>query len=154
MKTMTIKTTTIAALLVSTSLLVSGCMQSSAPAPISKTQTQLKHAFGAQQIKTAITNAANENGWSVLEASSDALVLTKTFTKRETAKNTRGRIWNKVSVTEPINLNVAISDKSYSMDLKEESRAFFSNYNANEGFKKEMHALQSAISVELVQKIL
>lgn len=154
MKTITLKTTTLAALLVSTSLLVSGCTQTSSPTPVAKTQTQLKHSFGSQQIQTAITNAANENGWNVQNGSSNALVLTKTFTKKETSKNARGRTWNKVNVSEPVALNVEISDKSYSMDIAEQSKAFFSNYNANEKLKRELHKLENAISVELVHDIL
>lgn len=155
MKTITTKTTLIAALLVSTTLVVSGCTQTSTPTPVAKTQTQLKHSFGAQQINVAITNAAKENGWSVLESSSpNSLVLKKTFTKKETDKNARGRTWNKVAVTEEIVANVNISDKSYEINLSEESQAFFKNYMAQTELKKDMHTLENAISVELVHEIL
>jgi hypothetical protein len=156
MKTNTLKRNILAALLVSTTLVVSGCNHASTPTPVAKTQTKLKHSFGSDQIAAAITNAAQENGWQVVQASSDAnsLLLKKTFSKKETAKNTRGRIWNKVRVDQDIYANVAIADNSYEIDLTKESKTFFSNYNATKQLEQAMHKLENSISVELVHDIL
>jgi len=154
MKTLTIKKSILAALLVSTTLVVSGCNHA-APAPATKTEAQLKHSFGVNHIHAAVASAAQDNGWQIEKGqSSDTLVLKKNFTKKETAPNTRGRIWNKVNVTQEILANVKVSDKSYTIDLAPESKTFFSNYNANQELNREMHNLKNAISVELVQEIL
>jgi len=154
MKTLTIKKSILAALLVSTTLVVSGCNHA-APAPATKTEAQLKHSFGTNHITAAITNAAQDNGWSIEKGNSaDTLVIKKSFTKKETAPNARGRTWNKVNVSQEILADVKVSDKAYTIDLTPESKTFFSNYNANQELNREMHNLKNAISVELVQEIL
>lgn len=154
MKTNRIKKYILAALLLSTTLVISGCNHT-APAPIAATKAQLKHSFGAEHIAAAITNAAQDSGWQVKEnGSKESLVLKKSFTKKETAKNTRGRIWNKANVSKEVVADVNVADKSYEINLTEDSKAFFSNYNSQKQLEKEMHKLQNAISVELVQEIL
>ena len=145
-------------LLVASTLLVSGCNHSSLATPVTKTQTKLKHSFTTEHIATAVTNAAQENGWQVIQPSpthdSKSLLLKKTFTKKITAENTRGRIWNKITVNKEIFANVAITEKSYEVSLTEGSKTFFSNYNAKKQLKNDLHRLENSISVELLHDIL
>lgn len=153
MKTFTTNKTIIAALLVGATLVVSGCHNTPAPAAQTQTKAQLKHSFGKENIKLALTNAAKENGWEVSNAG-EKIVIMKKFTKKETDKNARGRTWNKVITTKEIQANVSVNDNSYEINLTPESKEFFTNYSANEELKRELHKLDNTISVELVHEIL
>ena len=142
-------------LLVASTFVVSGCNHASTPTPVAKTKAQLKHSFGTEHITTAVTNAAKENGWQVVQSpSSESLVLKKTFSKKETAKNTRGRTWNKVRVNKEIYANVAITPNSYEIDLTKDSKAFFSSSADMKKLQKDLHKLDNSISLELVHDIL
>ncbi len=154
MKTLSMNKNLLAALLVTTTLVVSGCSHAAVTPVQTQTKAQLKHNYGVQNVKQALINAAEENGWSVANADGSNMVLTKAFTKKETDKNARGRTWNKVSTTQNIVANAVASDNAYEITLTEQSKAFFTNDMAKTALNKEIHKLQNAISVELVHDIL
>jgi|GEM_PF-1759149 len=155
MKTNTMKKNILAALLVTSTLVVSGCT-ASAPAPSEKLQTKFHHDIGIQHMKNAIKIAAEENGWRVVNASSNAttLELKKIIPVKKTAENTRGRIWNKIIVDREVGLDVSITKDSYEININKDSQQCLSNYYAKKILHSDMKKLQKSISIALIPEVL
>jgi hypothetical protein len=156
MKNTTLNKIILSAMLIGSSLIVSGCSTTSTPAPSVKVGTEFKQTIPKEHIKNAITNAAQENGWEVIVPSSNQkdLLLKKTVGIKQTAQNTRGRIWNKVIVDKEIVANVTIHKNSYEIDLNQQSQQELSNHYGKQTLQKNMKKLEKSIHTELISEVL
>ncbi|MBN2815807.1 MAG: hypothetical protein JXQ67_03940 [Campylobacterales bacterium] len=155
MKTTNTHTNILAALLITSTLVVSGCAQTTAPIPSVKMETKFQHNIGSEHIKNAIVSAATENGWKVVESgNTNDLILKKSISFKETAKNTRGRIWNKVTVTKDAYANVSLTQNSYALDLSSESQKYLENYYSSKTITADLKELKKSIHCALIPEAL
>jgi len=149
----TINTTKIlAALLMTTTLTVSGYAQSTTDTNVA-VPVQFKTQIGADNIKNAVIAAAEENGWLVF-ASGQLITLKKNIEFKETAKNTRGRIWNKVAVSKEAVANIKLSNNSYTVKLADESEKYMSKYYSKKSLTNELEELESSIKTSVALEVL
>lgn len=153
-----INKTLFASLLITSTLLVSGCNHSNSPVPIAKVEAKFKNDFTQEEIMEAITEAAKDHGWDFVEPSvnSDTRIfnLKKSFKKRELVDNPRGRRWIKTTVHNDILIAVTIGEKSLDISLAHDSENHLSNNYYKEDFNVHLKELEKAIYFELLPPVL
>jgi len=153
MKTTNTNKNILAALLITSTLVASGYAQTTAPAP-TVMETQFQHNIGADHIQNAVIAAATDNGWEIIQKDANKLLLKKSISFKETAKNTRGRTWNKVTVNKDAVASVDLTDNSYALKLDEASQKYLKDYYSEKVLSKDLKTLKNAIHCAMIPEAL
>lgn len=150
---MLIRNTSLMAILITSTLLMSGCNHSPSLTPITKIQKDFKNDYDVKILSQAIANAANEKEWDIVNQTPTSMSLKKTYQKIRILTTTHER-WKRVTENNDIYVNVDMNQKSYKINLSDQSEKSLKTDSDRELFNADLVNLEKAIYMKLSEKVL
>lgn len=130
----------------------SGCTHSPA-LPIAKVQKDFKQDLDVKTLSTAIADAAKEKQWDIVNQTPTSMSLKKTYQKSQLLTTTHER-WRRVSVNNDVYVTVDMNQKSFQINLADQSEHKLKTDADRELFNEDLVKLEQAIYTKLTQTVL
>lgn len=149
-----IHNTLLAALFIGSTMSISGCATSPSLTPISKVQKDFKNDFDVKTLNNAIANAAKEKDWDIINQTPTSMSLKKTYQKVRVLTSPPYDRWKRVTVNNDIYVNVDMNQKSFKINLSDQSEQSLKTDSDRELFNEDLVNLEKAIYANLTETVL
>lgn len=146
--------TSVVALLITLTLMISGCNNASSSTPISSVHKSFKNDFDTNLLKTVISKVAKQKQWDIMSTTSLSLQLKKTYTKKRRVLSPPTKRSRRIEVKSDLYVNVDINKKDFKIELSQESKQALSSNDKIKEFNKDLKELEEAIYIELAHEVL
>lgn len=147
-----IHNTLLAALFIGSTMSISGCATSPSLTPISKVQKDFKNDFDVKVLNQAIANAAKEKNWDIVNQTPTSMSLKKRY-QTQTYLSPIER-WKRVTIDNDIYVNVDMNQKSFKINLADQSEQSLKTDSDRELFNADLGNLEKAIYMKLTEVVL
>lgn len=147
-----IHNTLLTAILITSSVSISGCTNSPS-LPIAKVQKDFKNEFDIKTLSNTIADAAKEKDWNIVNQTPTSMSLKKTYQKIRILTTTHER-WKRVTIDHDIYVNVDMNQKSFKINLSDQSEQFLRTDSDRELFNEDLGNLEKAIYGKLTEVVL
>lgn len=147
-----IHNTLLAALFIGSTMSISGCATSPSLTPISKVQKDFKNDFDVKTLSNAIANAAKEKDWDIVNQTPTSMSLKKRY-QTQTYLSPIER-WKRVTIDNDIYVNVDMNQKSFKINLADQSEQSLKTDSDRELFNADLGNLEKAIYTKLTEVVL
>lgn len=149
-----IHNTLLITLFIGSTISISGCANSPSLTPISKIQKDFKNDLDVKTLNYAITNAAKEKDWDIVNQTSTSMSLKKTYQKVRVLTAPPYERWKRVTVDNDIYVNVDMNQKSFKINLSDQSEQSLRTDSDRELFNKDLGNLEKVIYMKLTEAVL